>query len=110
MFRLTSCLAAAAVVLVAVGFADAEVVFQRLGYLPGGNDDSYAWSVSAEGSVVVGRSDSPSDQSFRWTEATGMVGLGWMSPGDGSNEAHGVSADGSVIVGTGGGQWGPAAL
>jgi probable HAF family extracellular repeat protein len=72
-----------------------------LGYLPGGEWFSSASGVSADGSVVVGSSDSASgNEAFRWTQATGMVGLGnleweWGSFGD----ASGVSTDGSVVVG-----------
>lgn len=75
-----------------------------LGFLPG-----HAWSeahdASADGSVVVGYSQgaigehSHSDgEAFRWTEATGPVGLGYL-PGDTLSWAHGVSADGAVVVG-----------
>ncbi len=62
---------------------------QGLGYPP----DSKAAAVSADGSVIVGINSD--DGAFRWTEATGMVGLG----GAGSRAAD-VSADGSVVVGT----------
>ena len=55
--------------------------------------------MSANGSVVVGISDSASGfEAFRWTKAGGMVGLGFL-PGDVESDAFGVSADGSVIVG-----------
>jgi probable HAF family extracellular repeat protein len=63
-----------------------------LGVLPGGNY-SRANAVSADGTVVVGVSNSSSGtRAFRWTRETGMVELG---PG----ESLGVSADGNVIVG-----------
>lgn len=65
----------------------------------------YAYAVSADGSVVVGHSSSTSrDEAFRWTRATGMVGLGDLpsTAEDGSmGSAFGVSADGSVVVGRG---------
>jgi len=73
--------------------------FTRLGDLPGGSVAD-ARAVSADGKVVVGGGDSPSgNQSLRWTQATGSVGLGDLPGGTFSGGAFGVSADGSVIVG-----------
>ena len=64
-----------------------------------GGFESVAASVSADGSVVVGLGLAASRfEAFRWTEATGMVGLGDLAGGGGS-EATGVAADGLVIVG-----------
>jgi probable HAF family extracellular repeat protein len=57
---------------------------------------SHALGVSADGSVVVG----VSGEAFRWTEATGMVGLGDFPGGFSSSAARGVSADGSIVVGS----------
>ena len=77
-----------------------------LGFLPG-HYLSIAEDVSADGSVVVGRSeiaDGSSAQAFRWTDATGMVGLGHL-PGYDTSQALAVSADGSVVVGIGGFIW-----
>jgi probable HAF family extracellular repeat protein len=74
--------------------------FQGLGDLPGSIFGSYAYGVSADGSVVVGDSYSASGrEAFRW-EAGEMAGLGAL-PGGVYFEsyAHGVSADGSVVVG-----------
>jgi probable HAF family extracellular repeat protein len=86
--------------------------FQGLGDLPGGDFESFAFDVSADGSTVVGRSssiaevyDSSEDdylqseviEAFRWTKEGGMEGLGLLG-GDFSS-AYGVSADGSVVVG-----------
>lgn len=86
-----------------------------LGVLPGGQR-SEARAASADGNVIVGFSDTlftvdggegfgiSTDEAFRWTAATGMVGLG-RSPGllelgsAGRSWALDVSADGSVIVG-----------
>lgn len=74
--------------------------FQGLGFLPGGMfDGSTANGISADGSVVVGRSRND-EEAFRWTQATGMVGLGTLPGGAFSSFALGVSADGSVVVGT----------
>ena len=55
----------------------------RLGMLPEASE-SEALGVSEDGSVVVGRSSKNREwrDSFRWTEATGMVS---MSPGSPSN-------------------------
>ena len=69
-----------------------------LGTLPGGTYAD-AKAVSADGSVIVGFSDSPAgNRAFRWTSA-GMSSLGTL-PGHNSSQALGVSADGSVIVGS----------
>lgn len=81
--------------------------FQRLGYLPGGSFFfSEAYSVSADGSVVVGVSG---NEAFIWDSANGMRSLqtvltsdfgldlaGWHLRG-----ATGISADGQTIVGYG---------
>jgi probable HAF family extracellular repeat protein len=71
-----------------------------LGYLPGGNSDSFATAVSADGFVVVGVSSiNNTREAFRWTQGTGMVGLGDLPGGIFYSDASGVSADGSVVVG-----------
>ncbi|MBD2620846.1 HAF repeat/PEP-CTERM domain-containing protein [Microcystis flos-aquae FACHB-1344] len=81
-----------------------------LGDLLGGFSYSRASGVSADGSVVVGKSG---DEAFRWTQGTGMVGLGYL-PGVngflGFSEANGVSADGSVVVGSSSGANGGGAF
>ncbi len=79
----------------------ATASFQGLGHLPGGEYYSLAQGVSADGSVVVGVSDSASgNQAFRWENGV-MTGLGDLPGGDFESEAWGVSADGSVVVGRG---------
>jgi probable HAF family extracellular repeat protein len=85
----------------AVSTAFAAASLTPLGGLFGGVF-SEANGVSADGSVVVGRSNSASGQeAFRWTAGGGMVGLGDL-PGDSfGSVASGVSADGSVVVGRG---------
>jgi probable HAF family extracellular repeat protein len=62
-------------------------------------DESVAFSVSADGSVVVGlvKYASGKISAFRWTASTGMQDLS-AQPYIAS-EARGVSADGSVVVG-----------
>jgi probable HAF family extracellular repeat protein len=74
-----------------------------LGSLPGDlRNSSEATGVSADGSAVVGLSDSApgaQNEAFRWTSGEGMVSLGFL-PGGGSNSlANAVSADGSTAVG-----------
>src|ERR1017187_10227730 len=64
--------------------------------------ESFANCVSADGTVVVGTSESnylSPDQAFRWTAGSGMVGLGYL-PGGTYSGANGISADGSVVVGS----------
>ncbi len=94
----------------------AETGMVGLGDFPGGFFRSRAWAVSADGSVVVGRSgssvwDSLNDgwgsEAFRWTAETGMVGLGDFSGGFFNSSAGAVSADGGVVVG-GGAKNGPS--
>lgn len=71
--------------------------FVELGDLPGGNLLSIADAVSADGSVIVGTSNSASGfEAFRWTSGTSMVGLSDL-------------ADGSVVVGNGNNTSGPEA-
>lgn len=66
-----------------------------LGYLAGGSS-SEAWGTNADGSVVVGSSVvGPDMVAFRWTAATGMVGLGNVT-----KRANACSADGRVVVGS----------
>jgi len=76
-----------------------------LGDLPGGDFFSQARGISADGSTVVGHSSSAADagnydeEAFRWTAASGMVGLGDLPGGDFYSDAWDVSADGSTVVG-----------
>jgi probable HAF family extracellular repeat protein len=80
-----------------------------LGDLTGeGLGTSKAYSVSANGDTVVGYSSTGAAaggiteleiEAFRWTEATGMVGLGDLPGGAYLNYARGVSGSGAVIVG-----------
>jgi probable HAF family extracellular repeat protein len=73
-----------------------------LGDIRWGSFGSYAYGVSADGSVVVGRGTSASaGVAFRWTSGGSMVGLGGLPGGSYDSHAYGVSADGSVVVGEG---------
>jgi probable HAF family extracellular repeat protein len=92
----------AAAALLGAAAAHAQVPrFIGVGDLAGGAADSAALGVSADGSVVVGESESASGtQAFRWTEAGGIAGLGFLSGVDPYSTARAVSANGSVIVGT----------
>ena len=59
---------------------------------------SGASSVNADGSVVVGAYGDSISPAFRWTAATGAVGMGFL-PGGNLSIANNVSANGSVVVG-----------
>jgi len=65
---------------------------------------SVAYATSADGSVVVGQSQSggKGDRAFRWTSASGMVDLGSLGSSswvDGRVRALAVSANGERVVG-----------
>jgi probable HAF family extracellular repeat protein len=96
--------ATCAALLCLMGKGRAHAEFIRLGDLPGDLFLSRAAGVSADGSVVVGASVSVSAsgfqafEAFRWTSASGMVGLGFL-PGFPGSFATAASADGSVVVG-----------
>jgi probable HAF family extracellular repeat protein len=66
---------------VALSPASAEAIFSGLGDLPGGVFFSAARGVSADGSIVVGVSDSgrsqSGDEAFRWSDGV-MTGLGGL--------------------------------
>jgi probable HAF family extracellular repeat protein len=59
---------------------------------------SFAYGVSADGTVVAGFAFGVSVSAFRWTAGSGMVDLGTL-PGDESSSAGPVSADGTTIGG-----------
>jgi hypothetical protein len=70
-----------------------------LGDLLGGGYESRSFDVSADGTAIVGTSDSVvGTEAFRWTADEGMVGIGFL-PGDHRSYALGISANGSRIVG-----------
>lgn len=80
--------------------ASADII--GLGDLPGGSSLSIAFGISADGTVVVGRSFSGNgNEAFRWTAAGGMTGLGHLASGTPTSQANAVSGNGSVVVGYG---------
>jgi probable HAF family extracellular repeat protein len=86
-----------ALVLVWMATAGWSQSITWLGTLGGG--ESWAYAVSADGSVVVGVSEIAPYQyrAFRWTASGGMQALGTL--GGYASLADSVSADGSVVVG-----------
>lgn len=75
--------------------------FELIEPLPGSEGYiSYAWDVSADGSVVVGI-DVSAEQggAFRWTEAQGIEPLGTLGWIGNNSIATSVSADGQVVFG-----------
>lgn len=72
-----------------------------LGDFPGGNSDSRAFGISADGLVVVGKGSGGANGAFRWTQVEGMVELPACActTFPGFFEAHAASEDGSVVVG-----------
>jgi probable HAF family extracellular repeat protein len=73
-----------------------------------GGNQSEAWGVSADGSVVVGWATNAAEytRAFRWTASGGMQDLGTL--GGRRSSASGVSADGAVVAGyayNAAGQW-----
>ena len=63
-----------------------------------------AWATSGDGSIIVGSDYATVNQqtglqAFRWTQATGMVGLGDAPGGGCCSDAYNISPEGSVIVG-----------
>ncbi len=73
--------------------------FVPLGDLPGGGVNGGVWSLSTDGTVVVGHAESHDNkqQAFRYKDGN-MQGLGFLGVGE-MTEARDVSADGSVVVG-----------
>ncbi|MCH7602904.1 MAG: PEP-CTERM sorting domain-containing protein, partial [Planctomycetes bacterium] len=82
--------------------ASGQASFQGLGTLPDSIISSRAFGVSADGSVVVGRSISSFGKvAFRWTSQVGLVGLGDFAGGVLNSFAVRMSADGSMVIGFG---------
>jgi probable HAF family extracellular repeat protein len=78
-----------------------NAVFIPLGHIPNpiAGGVTYANSISADGTTVVGYGwDAQSrSRAWRWTQATGIQDLGDL--GGGSSDAYDVNADGTVVVG-----------
>jgi uncharacterized membrane protein len=72
-----------------------------LGYTQAHHDLSHAYSVSGDGSTIVGISlkNFSDGEAFAWTSGTGMVGLGDLPGHDNYSVAVDVTPDGSVVVG-----------
>lgn len=82
--------------------SQAQVMFMGLGDLPGGGVESKAFGLSADGTLVVGSSESGNGtEAFQWTSGSGMAGLGDLPFGGFSSIARAVTPDGSTIVGEG---------
>src|SRR6185503_13034873 len=80
---------------------DGPATFTPLGDLDGGDFQSTAFGLSADGRVAVGQGTSPlGHEAYVWTRETGMTSLG-PSPGFSFFGAGAISAsdDGSVVVG-----------
>lgn len=94
-----------AVVAACCGPVAAQPTFMGLGDLPSTPIASNAHAVSGDGLVVVGignvafSSFNITGEAFRWTAATGMIGLGDLAGGNTESVAYDVSGDGSVVVG-----------
>ena len=72
--------------------------------LSGPDNYSTANGIAADGSTIVGVSDSTNGiEAFRWASQTGMQGLGDLSGGGFGSYANDISSDGTVIVGAGSG-------
>jgi len=77
--------------------------FTGLGDLPGGSFQSFGTDISADGSTVVGSSNSANGaEAFAWTASGGMVGLGDLPGGNFQSIATNISADGTTVVGQSG--------
>jgi uncharacterized membrane protein len=84
----------------AVIWKDGELI--NLGNLSAEKRFAYAYSMSADGSVVAGKSQSDIDYlAYRWTVDTGIQSIGDLPGGIEYSEAASVSADGRVIAGRG---------
>lgn len=83
-------------------FAQADAIFETFRGLPGGPPSADGLAVTPDGRVVVGNSFSANGiEAFRWTRATGAVGLGDLPGGLFLSSANAVSANGDVIFGFG---------
>jgi probable HAF family extracellular repeat protein len=75
------------------------------------DDYSDAYDITPDGNGVIGYRTADGHEAFRWTPATGLVGLGHLAPGNHFYDtAYGVSHDGSIVVGIGESAAGPQAF
>ena len=75
--------------------------FQGIGDLAGGTFESVAYGVSADGSTVVGHSQSAAGkEAIRWRAGV-LINLGDIAGGPVECYAAGTNYDGSIVVGTG---------
>jgi len=79
----------------------AQTGYIEVDSLPG-YDSSFPNAVSADGSVIVGRSHSGGPAAFRWTVGGGTQLLPPLPGGVDMAAAYGISDDGSIIVGSDG--------
>ncbi|MCX5689442.1 MAG: immunoglobulin domain-containing protein [Planctomycetota bacterium] len=82
--------------------ATAQTTFNHMGILPGANS-SWAYAVSADGSVIAGRSGTNfyyggSTHAVQWTSSGGLLDL---DPLVNDSAAWGISGDGIVMAGRG---------
>ena len=86
---------------VAIGVRWVDGAVEPLGDPEGPGPFPQPRAVSADGEVVVGSAfSSDGIQAFRWTSASGIVGLGDLLGRQFRSAALSVSADGAVLVGT----------
>ena len=100
--RSGSLLASLALILGAINPVDSRAAtLIGLGDFPGGNNDSRAFGISADGLVAVGKGSGGANGAFRWTQAQGMVELPACActTFPGFIEAYAASEDGAVVVG-----------
>jgi len=97
-----------ALTVLLLSFASASAVsaepvaprFLPFGDLPGDRDRSAPVAVSTDGSSVIGNGVSPAGpEAFRWTAATGAVGLGDLPGGGFFSVARAATPDGSTVAG-----------
>lgn len=107
--RIWNCLIVLLIILVIGADQSLALQFKGLGALPvieevpGPSPDSMARGISGDGSTIVGQSTTQEvpgmdfKESFRWTDAEGMVSLDLRPPYQ--SYASAASYDGSIIVG-----------
>ncbi|VEP12000.1 PEP-CTERM sorting domain-containing protein [Hyella patelloides LEGE 07179] len=96
---------------VSLGFVSSgearKAFFKGLGDIPGGNFDSSAFGVSADGNVVAGKGSSENGgwEALIWNNTDEIIRLGDLGELSGSvylSYSSAVSADGTIVVGSSG--------